>query len=63
VNSDIGELEKICQGVIDKNPVIVADFKGGKEKAIGGLVGQVMGVTKGSANPKMVNDILRKLLS
>ena len=63
VMSDTGELEKICQEVIDRNPVIVADFKGGKEKAIGGLVGQVMGATKGSANPKMVNEILRKLLS
>ena len=63
VMSDTGELEKICQDVIDRNPNIVADFKGGKEKAIGGLVGQVMGATKGSANPKMVNEILRKLLS
>lgn len=63
VMSDTGELEKICQGVIDRNPQIVADFKGGKEKAIGGLVGQVMGATKGSANPKMVNEILRKLLA
>ncbi len=63
VMNDTGELEKICKQVIDRNPAIVADFKGGKEKAIGGLVGQVMGATKGSANPKMVNEILRKLLS
>ena len=63
VMSDTGELEKICQQVIDRNPQIVADFKGGKEKALGGLVGQVMGTTKGSANPKLVNEILRKLLT
>lgn len=63
VMSDTGELEKICQDVIDRNPNIVADFKSGKEKAIGGLVGKIMGVTKGTANPKMVNEILRKLLS
>ncbi|MBN2096050.1 Asp-tRNA(Asn)/Glu-tRNA(Gln) amidotransferase subunit GatB [Candidatus Peregrinibacteria bacterium] len=63
VMSDTGELEKVCLGVIGKNPQIVADFKGGKEKAIGGLVGQVMAATKGSADPKMVNEILRKLLS
>ncbi len=63
VMSDTGELEKICQEVMDRNPNMVADFKGGKEKAIGGLVGQVMGDTKGSANPKMVNEILRKLLT
>lgn len=61
VMNDTGELEAICQQVIDRNPKIVADFKGGKEKAIGGLVGQVMGATKGAANPKMVNEILRKL--
>ncbi|MBN2087671.1 Asp-tRNA(Asn)/Glu-tRNA(Gln) amidotransferase subunit GatB [Candidatus Peregrinibacteria bacterium] len=63
VMEDTGELERICQEVIDRNPAIVADYKGGKEKAIGGLVGQIMGATKGSANPKSVNEILRKLLS
>ncbi len=63
VMQDDGELEKICQDVINRNPQIVADFKGGKEKAIGSLVGQVMGATKGTANPKSVNEILRKLLS
>ena len=63
VMEDTGELEKICQEVIGRNPQIVADFKGGKEKAIGSLVGQVMGATKGSANPKSVNEILKKLLS
>lgn len=63
VMSNTGELEKICQETIDKNPNIVADYKGGKEKAIGGLVGKIMGITKGSANPKMVNEILRKLLA
>lgn len=62
VMEDSGELETICQNVIAKNPAIVADFKAGKEKAIGGLVGQVMAATKGTANPKSVNDILRKLL-
>ena len=63
VISDTGELEIICQDILDKNPQIVADFKGGKERAIGSLVGQVMGATKGSANPKIANEILRKLLS
>jgi len=63
VMEDTGELEKICQEVINKNPQIVADFKGGKEKAIGNLIGQVMAATKGTANPKSVNDVLRKLLT
>jgi len=63
VMGDTGELEKICHDVINRNPQTVADFKGGKEKAFGGLVGQVMAATKGTANPKMVNEILRKLIS
>ncbi len=63
VIEDIEELKKIILEVLDRNPQMVSDFKGGKEKAIGGLVGQVMGVTKGTANPKSVNEILRKLLA
>lgn len=63
VMQDTGELEKICQEVLDCNPQMVADFKGGKEKAFGGLVGQVMAASKGTANPKRVNEILRKLLN
>ena len=63
VMSDTGELETVCRDVISRNPQIVADFKAGKEKAIGSLVGQIMAATKGTANPKAVNEILRKLLS
>jgi aspartyl-tRNA(Asn)/glutamyl-tRNA(Gln) amidotransferase subunit B len=63
VMGDSGELEKICAEIVAKNPQSIADFKAGKERALGALVGQVMGATKGSANPKMVNEILRKKLS
>ncbi len=62
VVEDIQELGKICQEVLDRNPQMVADFKGGKEKALGGLVGQVMAASKGAANPKSVNEVLRKLI-
>ena len=62
VVEDTAELEKICQEVIGRNEKIVTDFKGGNEKALGALVGQVMGATKGTANPKSVNEILKKLL-
>jgi aspartyl-tRNA(Asn)/glutamyl-tRNA(Gln) amidotransferase subunit B len=62
VMNDTGALEAVCRDILDKNPQIVADFKAGKEKAIGSLVGQIMAATKGTANPKSVNDILRKLL-
>ncbi|PIZ72815.1 Asp-tRNA(Asn)/Glu-tRNA(Gln) amidotransferase GatCAB subunit B [Candidatus Peregrinibacteria bacterium CG_4_10_14_0_2_um_filter_43_11] len=63
VMSDTGELEGVCKGVIDRNPEIVASFREGKEKALGALVGQVMAATKGSANPKAVNEILKKIIS
>lgn len=63
VVEDRAELEGIVQQVLDRNPKMVADFKGGKEKVIGGLIGQVMGATKGMANPKSVNEIVRELLS
>jgi aspartyl-tRNA(Asn)/glutamyl-tRNA(Gln) amidotransferase subunit B len=61
--SDTGELEKIIQSVLDRNAKIIEDYKGGKDKALGALVGQVMGATKGQANPKMVNEIILKLIA
>ncbi len=60
--SDAGELEVICQQVLDENAKIVEDLKGGKEKAFGALVGKVMAATKGQANPGMVTQILKELL-
>lgn len=60
--SDTGELEGIVQTVLDRNAKIIEDYKGGKDKALGALVGQVMGATKGQANPKMVNEIILKLI-
>ena len=60
--SDTGELEKIVQGVLNQNQNIVEDYKNGKDKALGALVGRVMGATKGQANPKMVNEIILKLI-
>lgn len=56
--SDEGALTKIIVEVIGNNPQSVEDFKSGKGKAIGFLVGQVMKQTKGQANPQMVNKIL-----
>ena len=53
--SDAGELGKLVDEVIAANPQSVADFKAGKKKAIGFLVGQIMKATKGKANPGMVN--------
>lgn len=60
--SDEGAIEEIVVRIIDANPKSVEDFKSGKGKAIGFLVGQVMRETKGKANPGLVNELLIKHL-
>ena len=60
--NDEGALRETAAKVIADNPQAVADFKGGKEKAIGALLGQTMRAMKGKANPGMVNQVLRELL-
>ncbi|MBX6395096.1 MAG: Asp-tRNA(Asn)/Glu-tRNA(Gln) amidotransferase subunit GatB [Alicyclobacillaceae bacterium] len=60
--SDEGALAAIVDKVIEANPKSVADYKGGKEKALGALVGQVMKETKGKANPQLVNKLLKERL-
>jgi len=61
--SDEGAIEEEVQKVLDANPEQVQQFKDGNEKVIGFFVGQVMKASKGKANPKVVNEILSKLLS
>lgn len=61
--NDTAALEEIAKVVVAKNPKSVADYQGGKEKALGFLVGQTMKALKGQGNPGMVNEILKKLLS
>ncbi|RED56718.1 Asp-tRNA(Asn)/Glu-tRNA(Gln) amidotransferase subunit GatB [Cohnella lupini] len=56
--SDEGAIVAIVDAVIAANPQSVEDFRNGKEKAIGFLVGQIMKETKGKANPGMVNKLL-----
>ncbi|MBU7594685.1 MULTISPECIES: Asp-tRNA(Asn)/Glu-tRNA(Gln) amidotransferase subunit GatB [Bacillaceae] len=56
--SDDETLRKFVNDAIDANPQSVDDFKNGKQKAIGFLVGQIMKATKGQANPPMVNKLL-----
>ena len=60
--SDRSEIEAFVQQAIDANPKAIASFKAGKEAALGTIVGWVMKESKGQANPKTVNDILRKKL-
>jgi aspartyl-tRNA(Asn)/glutamyl-tRNA(Gln) amidotransferase subunit B len=61
--SDEGTLLKIISEVLDANPQSVEDFKNGKNKAVGFLVGQLMKATKGQANPQIVNKLLNQELS
>ncbi len=56
--SDEGALVKVITEILDANPQSIEDFKGGKSKAVGFLVGQVMKATKGQANPPLVNKLL-----
>lgn len=58
--SDEGEIGKVVDEVINENPKVVQDFKGGKDKSLGFLVGQVMKKTKGQANPQLVNKLLKE---
>ena len=60
--NDEGTLRATIEEVIAANPQSVEDYRNGKEKAIGFLVGQTMKAMKGKANPGMVNQILKELL-
>ena len=61
--SDTGELEELIDEVISNGSAQLEQYKSGNEKIIGWFVGQVMQVTKGQANPQMVNEILRRKLA
>lgn len=60
---DEGAIKEIVLKVIEANPTVVAEYKGGKESSIQFLVGQVMKESKGTANPQVSGDILRDFLS
>ncbi len=60
--TDMGAIEAICDEIINANPEKVEQYKGGKEKLFGFFVGQVMKASKGSANPQVVNEILKAKL-
>ena len=60
--TDEGAIKEIVQKVVDANPNQVAAYKGGKVQLFGFFVGQVMKETKGRANPKTVNELLKELL-
>lgn len=59
---DEGALKKSIEEIVEANPQSVEDYKNGKEKAIGFLVGQTMKAMKGKADPAQINTILREFL-
>ncbi len=61
--TDIQQLTAIVQEVIKENPKIVEDYKSGKTQAISALIGQIMKKTKGKANPKQAQELLKQLLN
>jgi aspartyl-tRNA(Asn)/glutamyl-tRNA(Gln) amidotransferase subunit B len=61
--NDTTAIEKAAREVIEKNPDNVAKYKAGNEGVFQFFVGQVMRATRGQANPQVVNDVLRRLLS
>lgn len=61
--SDEGAIKEVVMKILENNPQSVADFKGGKDKALGFLVGQAMKETKGKANPQMLNKMFLEELN
>ena len=61
--SDEGAIKEIVKKVVEANPQSVADYKAGKDRAIGFLVGQIMKETKGKANPQIVNKLLLEIIN
>lgn len=61
--SDTSALDSVVSQVLEEHPVEVDAYRGGKTKLLGFFVGQVMKATKGQANPKLVNELLRERLS
>lgn len=60
--SDEGAIKEVVKKIIEANPESVSDFKGGKDRALGFLVGQAMKETKGKANPQMLNQMFKEAL-
>lgn len=61
--SDPAQLLPIIQDVLNNNAQSIEDFKNGKDRAVGFLVGQIMKQTKGKANPGVVNQLLQQELA
>ena len=61
--SDEGAIKEVVQKILEANPNSIADYKAGKDRALGYLVGQAMKETKGKANPQMLNKMFLEELN
>ena len=61
--TDLSELDKIIQNVIDINPLQVAEYKSGKEKLFSFFIGNIMKITQGQADPDVASEILKRKLN
>ena len=61
--SDEASIKKVVDDVLEKNPQSIIDYKNGKDRALGFLVGQAMKETKGKANPKLLNKLFLEELN
>lgn len=61
--SDEGAIKEVVLGILEANPQSIADYKAGKDRALGFLVGQAMKQTKGKANPQMLNKLFLEELN
>lgn len=61
--NDEGALKEIVSKVLDDNEQSIIDYRNGKDRAIGFLVGQIMKVSKGKANPQLVNKMVIDMIN
>ena len=61
--SDEGAIKEVVMKILENNPQSIIDYKAGKDRALGFLVGQAMKETKGKANPKMLNEMFLEELN
>ncbi len=60
--TDSGEIEKMCKEAVDSNPQAAEESKGGSDKALNFLIGQVMRLSKGKADPKTIKEIIESII-
>ena len=60
--SDKDAIKEVVDKIVSENPQSIIDYRNGKDKALGFLVGQAMKETKGKANPQLLNELFKEAL-